>query len=84
MLAAVAFGIVVAVIKGQDAGVRDALGGTSAPWMLVPFVAGARYSRVWCAALVGVAATLAAFFGFYLVEAAIFDLGSHPWSRISG
>jgi hypothetical protein len=31
------------------------------------------------AALVGAATTFAAFFGFYLAEAAILDLGSHPW-----
>jgi hypothetical protein len=71
--------VLVAVIKGQDTGVRDALGNTSAPWVLVPFLAGTRYPRVWHAALVGVATTLAAFFGFYLAEAAILDLGSHSW-----
>jgi hypothetical protein len=31
------------------------------------------------AALVGIATTLAAPFGFYLAEAAILDLGAHPW-----
>jgi hypothetical protein len=79
LLAGIAFGVLVAVIKGQDAGVRNALGNTSAPWVLVPFLAGTRYSRVWHAALVGLATTLAAFFGFYLAEAAILDLGPHPW-----
>ena len=59
---------------------RDALGNTSAPWVLVPFLAGMRYPRLWQAALVGIATTLAAFFGFYLAEAAILDLGSHPWT----
>jgi hypothetical protein len=73
------FGVLVAAVKGQDAGVRDALGNTSAPWVLVPFLAGTRYTRVSHAALVGIAATLAAFFGFYLAEAAILDLGPHPW-----
>jgi len=79
LLAGIAFGVLVAVIKGQDSGVRDTLGNTSAPWVLVPFLAGTRFSRVWYAALVGVATTLAAFFGFYLAEAAILDLGPHPW-----
>jgi Family of unknown function (DUF6518) len=79
LLAGIAFGVLVAAIKGQNAGVRDTLGNTSAPWVLVPFLAGTRYSRVWCAALVGVATTVAAFFGFYLAEAAILDLGAHPW-----
>jgi hypothetical protein len=79
LLAAVAFGVLVAVIKGQDVGVRNALGNISAPWVLVPFLAGTFYSRAWQAALVGIATTLAAFLGFYLAEAAILDLGEHPW-----
>jgi hypothetical protein len=77
--AAVAFGVLVAAIKGQDTGVRDALGNTSAPWVVLPFLAGARCSTLRSAALMGLAATLAAFFGFYLAEAAILDLGPHPW-----
>lgn len=79
LLAGIAFGVLVAVVKGQDTGVRNALGNTSAPWMLVPFLAGALYPRLWHAALVGLATTLAAFFGFYLAEAAVLDLGPHPW-----
>jgi hypothetical protein len=59
--------------------VRDALGNTSAPWMFVPFLAGTRFARVWHGALAGVATTLAALFGFCLPEAAILDLGPHPW-----
>jgi Family of unknown function (DUF6518) len=79
LLAGLGFGLLVAAIKGQDPGVRDALGNTSAPWVLVPFLAGTRYPQVWRATLVGLATTLAAFFGFYLAEAAILDLGPHPW-----
>jgi hypothetical protein len=79
LLAGIAFGVLVAAVKGQDTGVRDALGNTSAPWVLVPFLAGTRYIRVWHGAAAGLAATLAAFFGFYLAEAAILDLGPHPW-----
>jgi hypothetical protein len=78
-LGAIAFGVVVAVVKGQDSGVRDALGNLSAPWVLVPFLAGSRFRSVWLGAAVGVAVTLAAFFGFYVAEAAILDLGPHPW-----
>jgi hypothetical protein len=76
---AVLFGVAVAVIKGQDAGVRDALGNTSAPWVLVPFLAGTRFGKLWQGAIVGVAATLAALLGFYAAEAAVLDLGPHPW-----
>jgi hypothetical protein len=79
LLAGIAFGVVAAVIKGQDTGARDVLGNLSAPWVVVPFLAGSRYPSVWRAALVGIAATLAALLGFYVAEAAILDLGSHPW-----
>jgi hypothetical protein len=79
VLGAIAFGVVVAVVKGQDSGVRDALGNLSAPWVLVPFLAGSRFRIVWRGAAVGVAVTLAAFLGFYVAEAAILDLGPHPW-----
>ena len=74
-----AFGLLMAVIKGQDAGVRDAVGNMSAPWVLLPFLAGTRSSRILPSAWAGVVITLAAFFGFYLAEAAILDLGPHPW-----
>ncbi|HEV7639619.1 MAG TPA: DUF6518 family protein [Gaiellaceae bacterium] len=79
LLAGVGFGVVAAVIKGQDTGARDVLGNLIAPWVVVPFLAGSRYASVWRATLVGVAATLAALLGFYVAEAAILDLGSHPW-----
>jgi hypothetical protein len=79
LFGAIAFGVLVAVIKGDDVGVRNALGNMSAPWVIVPFLAGTLSSRAWHAALIGVATTLAAFFGFYLAEAVILDLGPHPW-----
>jgi len=79
LLAALAFGVVVAVVKGQDSGARDALGNTSAPWIVVPFLAGMRFRSAWRGALAGVAATAVAFVGFYVAEAAILDLGPHPW-----
>jgi Family of unknown function (DUF6518) len=79
LLAGVAFGVLVAVIKGQDTGVRDALGNTSAPWIVLPFIAGTCFSRVRSAALGGLAITLASLLGFYVAEAAILDLGPHPW-----
>ncbi|MDX6451807.1 MAG: hypothetical protein QOH16_1856 [Gaiellaceae bacterium] len=79
LLGSVAFGVIMAVIKGQDVGVRDALGNLSAPWIVIPFLAATRYRSVWRATLVGVATTLAALLGFYVAEAAILDLGAHPW-----
>ena len=68
LLAGVAFGVLVAVIKGQDTGVRDALGNTSAPWIVLPFVAGTLFSRARSAALAGLAVTLVSLLGFYLAE----------------
>jgi hypothetical protein len=79
LLGSVAFGVIMAVIKGQDVGVRDALGNLSAPWIVIPFLAGTRCTTVWRAALVGIATTLASLLGFYVAEAAILDLGAHPW-----
>jgi hypothetical protein len=79
LLAGVGFGVLMAVVKGQDTGVRDALGNTSAPWVVLPFLAGSRFGRVWQGAAVGVAVTLASLIGFYAAEAAVLDLGAHPW-----
>jgi hypothetical protein len=79
LMAGVVFGALVAVVKGQDVDARNALGNTSAPWVVVPFLAGMRYRRAWHGALVGVATTMAALLGFYVAEAAVLDLGPHPW-----
>jgi hypothetical protein len=69
----------MAVAKGQDPGWRQTFGNLSAPWMLVPFLAGTSCERARSAALVGLGATFAAFLGFYTAEAAVLDLGPHPW-----
>jgi Family of unknown function (DUF6518) len=78
---AVVFGIVAAWIKGNDIGLRDAIGNVSAVWLLLPFLAGANAGthRVLAAALCGLAATLAALTGFYFAESFVLDLGPHPW-----
>jgi hypothetical protein len=79
LLAGAAFGVLMAILKGQDTGVRDALGNTSAPWIVLPFVAGVSFGRLRSAALAGLAVTLASLLGFYVTEAAVLDLGPHPW-----
>lgn len=76
---ALAFGVLVAVVKGQDVGVRDALGNLSAPWVVVPFAAGAATRSVRRGVLFGLSATLLALLGFYVAEAAVLNLGPHPW-----
>jgi hypothetical protein len=78
-VAALAFGATIATIKGQDVGFRDALGNMSAPWVVVPFIAGARVRSLWRGALLGVAVTVLALLGFYVTEAVILNLGPHPW-----
>ena len=84
LLGAFVFGVAIAAIKGQAAGARDAFGNLSAVWVVVPFLAGTRYRRIWQAVAIGTATTMVAFFGFYLAEAAILDLGTHSWqTRIS-
>ena len=79
-LAAV-FGIAAAWIKGNDVGLRDAIGNVSAVWLFLPFLAGAAAGcrRVITGALCGLAATLAALLGFYFAESFVLDLGPHPW-----
>jgi hypothetical protein len=77
----VVFGIVMAWIKGNGAGLSDAVGNISALWLLVPFLAGAAASgrRVILGALYGLAATLSALTGFYFAESFVLDLGPHSW-----
>jgi hypothetical protein len=78
VLAAVAFGVAMSVLKGNDTGIRDDIGNLSAPWLLLPFVAGAAIRGRWLAgAAVGLAATFAALTGFYVANAFVLDLGPH-------
>jgi hypothetical protein len=79
VLAAICFGVVMAAIKGQGSGARDALGNISAPWLLVAFVGGASSRRARSAPLAGLAVTLAALAGFYAAESRLLDLGTHTW-----
>jgi hypothetical protein len=81
IVSSVIFGIVMAWIKGNGAGLGDAVGNISALWLLLPFVAGAAVdsSRPVVGALVGLVATLAALTGFYFAESFVLDLGQHSW-----
>jgi hypothetical protein len=75
VLLALCFGVVMAVMKGEGIGARDALGNLSAPWLLVAFIGGACPRRVCWAPLGGLAATIAALAGFYAAESRLLDLG---------
>jgi Family of unknown function (DUF6518) len=80
-VSALAFGVGVSLVKGNGGGVRDAIGNTSAPWLLLPFVAAiyARTRTTWRGVLIGVAASMAALCGFYVANAFVLDLGAHSW-----
>lgn len=79
VMAAVAFGALESVVKGNGAGVRDGIGNLSAPWVIVPLLAGAAGSRgsMLLGAVVGLLTSLAALVGFYVANAFVLDLGPH-------
>lgn len=81
VLLAAVFGFVVAAAKGNGAGVRSAAGNTSAPWLLLPFVAAALIPvrRVRSAAAFGLVVSLTALSAFYLADTWVLALGPHDW-----
>lgn len=63
---AVAFGVLVGAIKGDEPGIRGAIGNLCAPWVVLPLLCAAATTRVRAqGALVGLVATLAGLVGFY-------------------
>lgn len=80
-ISALAFGIGVSVVKGNNAGIRDAIGNVSAPWLLISFLGGAidGHRRVIVGALTGTVVTLIALLGFYVTNSFVLNLGPHPW-----
>ena len=80
-ISALAFGVTVSVVKGNNAGIRDAIGNVSAPWLLIGFLGGviAGRRRVIVGTLTGTGATLIALLGFYVANSFVLDLGPHPW-----
>lgn len=81
VLVSLFFGVMMSVIKGNDPGLRDAIGNISAPWLLIPFLASvyAERHRPSHAALVGFLASMCALIGFYFANSFVLDLGPHPW-----
>ena len=84
LLGAFAFGVLAAWAKGQNTDgvaqvsqLRNALGNLSTPWLLVAFFAGLQWSRLRDGAVVGLAATLCALAGFYLLSTLVENLGGH-------
>lgn len=77
LLAAVAFGLVAALLKGTHAGTRQVYGNMSAPWLALAFLP-ARYARsIWRGAALGIVATALGLAGFCLATGVISDLGQH-------
>jgi hypothetical protein len=81
VVVAVAFGVGDSVLKGNGEGIRSALGNTSAPWLLLPFVGGAFVGRgrMVVGASVGLVLSLVALGSFYAANSYVLQLGPHPW-----
>jgi hypothetical protein len=79
LVTALAFGVAWSVAKGNAAGIRDAAGNVSAPWLILPLIGGALAARQRpvLGAAVGLTMTLLALGGFYLANAFVLDLGPH-------
>jgi hypothetical protein len=76
VLAGLAFGALMSLIKGSGGGAHLQFGNLSAPWLLVAFLAGARYHRIAAAATVGLIATFAALIGFYGEQSPLADFSA--------
>src|SRR5262245_56402350 len=82
LAASLAFGLFAAWAKGTGGGqglpgLRNGIGSLSTPWLLVAFVAGTQSPRLRSGALLGLAATMVALLGFYLLSSIVQDLGGH-------
>src|SRR5437763_5756680 len=91
LVGALAFGLLAAWAKGPNTDgvsaisqVRADLGNVSTPWLLVPFLAGTRSRKAGPGALLGLAASMSALFGFYLLTSLLVDLGNHGIVRDLG
>jgi hypothetical protein len=65
VLAAIAFGVVAGVVKGDSAGLRSDIGNVSAPWLLVGLIPAAWSRSVGRGIAMGTVCSLAALLGFY-------------------
>jgi len=88
LVAAFVFGVLAAWVKDPDPNgvsalsqVRTDLGNLSTPWLLVAFVAGSFARRPWKGAVLGLAATVVALVGFYLLTAMFVTVGGLEFPR---
>ena len=81
LLLSIAFGVLLAFVKGTGAGLRDEIGNTSAPWLILPLLLGRiGGGRVASAALGGLSALLSVL-AFYLTVFLADDLFSLATAR---
>ncbi len=73
MVAALIFGMLAALVKGDHYGLRDTIGNLSTPWLLVAFVPGFLARSLPRGAVLGLAATAAALLGFYVMVTVTVD-----------
>lgn len=69
-----AFGLGVAVLKGDGGGLRYALGNVAAPWLIIPLFAGRSCRTRIRASLLGATVTVASLAGFYAWSSFAYDL----------
>lgn len=79
--AALAFGVGMSVLHGSGGGFRAQIGNVSAPWLLLPLVAGtvAGEQHFGLGALVGGVASLVALIAFYVSNIYVLGFTGHPW-----
>jgi hypothetical protein len=79
LVGAVAFGIVDAIVKGHYGGTRNAIGDISAPWAILPLLAGAVVvpRRAFVGAVTGAGASIAALASYSLVRAGGHGVAGH-------
>jgi hypothetical protein len=66
LLLAGCFGAAAGILKGDDAGLRGAIGNLSAPWLLVAFLPALPCRTTWRGGVMGLASTVVALSGFYV------------------
>ena len=76
LVLAIAFGVLMALIKGTGAGVRYEIGNMSAPWLIVPVLLGRVTGGRFAATVLGGLAALFSVFAFYLTTGVAFGLVS--------
>jgi hypothetical protein len=76
LLLAVAFGVLMALVKGTGAGIRYEVGNMSAPWLIVPVLLGRTARGHLAATLLGGLAALFSLLAFYATAAVALGLVS--------